>query len=301
MNLKLLELFCCIVEEGSISGAARRNYLSQPSATKSIRYLEEEYGALLFNREKGSISLTEVGKTLYPHAKAIIHEYHNSREAVRYKNEKVQSQLKVGASFTLGEYFLPSVISDYIGNTQLEDAGTVQLFIENTPNILEKLDDKEIDVAFVEGEVVNNNLIKEAIAYDEVILIVGSTHPWSTVPHVLTNELKNEKLIAREKNSGTRKIIAEHLEKKGVLKDIFSYMELNTTQAIKSAVRSGLGYGFASYYSVKQEIDNGLLIKVPIADLTISRPLWCVKKPLNFEKPAIKIFSRMVKDSFVHN
>ncbi|QQK80512.1 LysR family transcriptional regulator [Salicibibacter cibi] len=298
MNIKLLELFCCIVEEGSISGAARRSYLSQPSATKSIRYLEEEYGALLFNRDKGSVSLTEVGETLYPHAKAIIHEYYNSREAVRYANERTQSQLKVGASFTLGEYFLPSVISKYIGNARNDDNGNMELFIENTPNILEKLENKEIDVAFVEGKVANDELVKEAIAYDELVLIVGTAHPWSNVPHILTNELKNERLIAREKNSGSREIITEHLEKKGTLQNIASYMELNTTQAIKSAVMSGLGYGFASYYSVEQEIENGLLVRVPIADLTISRPLWCVKKPLNFEKPAVKVFSGMVKDSF---
>ncbi|MBB6449975.1 DNA-binding transcriptional LysR family regulator [Geomicrobium halophilum] len=291
MNIKLLELFCLIVEEGSISGAARRAYQSQPSVTKSIRYLEDEYGALLFHREKGQISLTEVGHTLYPHAKAILSEYKNSVEAVRYQNEKIQSQLKIGASFTIGEYLLPSVISKY--KKQKDDQ--LQLFINNTPRILEMLEENVIDLAFVEGEVTGEAFNQRAIANDEIVLFVSPSDPWADRTHILTSDLKNHKLISREKDSGTRKIIQEHLANHRI-SPISPYLELSTTQAVKSAVQSGLGYGFASRFAVEQEIKNHLLVHVPVADLKISRPLWSVTKPLRFEKPAIETFLRMTKD-----
>lgn len=292
MNIYMFELFCCIAEEQSISGAARRAYISQPAVTKNLQHLEEEYGALLVHRQGGSIHLTKVGEALIPHAKAILQEYKNSMEAVQYSQRKYNNLLNVGASYTLGEYVMPSAIHAY---SQSYENTSVRLTIQNTPNILDLLEDQEIDIAFVEGEIDNDRLNKEIVAKDEIVLVTAPSHPWAHRMHIVVNELYDDHMVAREASSATRKIIENRLAMKGIYPFITPYMELNTTQAMKRAIQYGIGYGFVSYYSVKQEIESGLLTRIPIIGVKVERPFWCVTKNLRFEKPAIAEFKEQAK------
>ncbi|MCM2675823.1 LysR family transcriptional regulator [Alkalicoccobacillus plakortidis] len=292
MNLRWLELFCLIVEEGSISAAGRSAYISQPSVTKYMHYLEEHYGAMLLHRGSGKVTPTEAGRVLYPHAKAIIQDYQNSLESVAFTDHKTKRDLKVGASFTLGEYMMPTVVAAF---NQIHDDSDVQVTIQNTRTILKMLEDQQIDLAFVEGEIHTDSLRKQAMIEDKVILVVNPTHPWSKRTHILPQELREERYIAREPKSSTRIIVEKHLMVKQAGLKLEPHLQLNTTQAVKSAVQSGLGYGFLSHYAVQQEIQNGLLVHVPFANLSITRPFWSVVKPLRFEKPIVETFQQLTQ------
>ncbi|MFB4159074.1 LysR family transcriptional regulator [Geomicrobium sp. JSM 1781026] len=285
MKIHTFELFCLIVEKGSISSAAREAYLTQPSVTKSVRDLEEEFGCLLFNRQQGRITLTEAGKQLYPHARAIVSEFYNSKEAVLFIQQHTQSKLRIGASYTLGEYVLPQIISSY----KQEYQGELQLQILNTPDILDLLHADELDLAFVEGEVEGDDFTKEPIATDEIVVIAAPTHPLATHRSIMIDDLSPHHLISREEASGTRRIVEQHLSERKKTR-LSPYIELSTTQAVKSAVLSGIGYAFVSRLVVEQEIGHGAFVHVPIVDLTIHRTLWAVKKHKRFEKPSVASF-----------
>ncbi|TDQ42635.1 LysR family transcriptional regulator [Aureibacillus halotolerans] len=292
MNIKWLELFCYIVEEGSISSAGRRAFISQPSVTKNIRSLEDVYGILLFQREKNSLTLTDAGELLYPHAKAMLAEYQNSVEAIGHLKDASFSRLNIGASFTLGEYVLPPVIQAY---QDVHTHDRVQLAIYNTPTILQMLDMQTIDMAFVEGEVESKSFHAEAIAYDEVILIVDPKHPWANQHHVFARDLLGHAYVSREETSHTRRMVEEHLAKKIQTKELNRCLALSTTQAVKNAVQSGLGFGFVSAATVQHELKHGLLVQVDLADVKLTRPFWCVTKPMRFEKPSAAAFLQLTK------
>lgn len=293
MNLKWLELFCYIIEEGSISAAARKAFISQPSVTKYIHELEEYYGSILFIRGNGSVIPTESGESLYLHAKPIIHQIENSLEAIQYIESKVQKQLNIGASYTLGEYIIPSVVALF---KEKQPNLELQVTINNTRSILGMVENQEVDVAFVEGNVVDNNLTKHVVIEDEVVLIVSPTHPLAGSSGVRISELQQHAYIAREKQSSTRTIVEKQLKEKVPSLVLVPHMELNTTQAIKSAVQNELGYGFASSYSVKNEIANGSLHQVPVLGCNILRPFWTVQKPLRFKKPSIHEFQKTTEN-----
>ncbi|MEK4563812.1 LysR family transcriptional regulator [Alkalihalobacillus sp. FSL R5-0424] len=294
MNLKWLELFCYIVEEGSLSAAGRRAYITQPSVTKYMNALEDHYGSLLLHRTNGSVSPTSTGHELYAHAKRILGEYYNSLEAVDYLETGIQKQLIVGASYTIGEYIMPSVLVRY---QQAYPDSVIHLEINNTRTILRQLDNQQLDVAFIEGELTDQRLMKQVISYDDVQLVVGPAHPWAERSSVCIKELMNEKYIARESKSSTRRIVERKLKERYNEYDVTPHLELNTNQAVKNAIQSGLGYGFVSYYAVRHEIDHGLLMNVPLANCKIERPFWRVKKPLRFEKPALETFEAIVSET----
>lgn len=287
MNIENLKIFCKVVEVGSISEVARMSYVTQPAVTSQIRYLEKHYGVALFDRSGGKLTITEAGKTLYPYAKEIIDYLRQSEEAVQHVLQDYESTLSIGASLTIGEYLLPGIL----GSFQEKNKNTsFSLTIANTPSILSKLENYDIDIALVEGIVKNKNLQVSKFAEDELILVVPSNHRWKHRNEIDIEELPEERIIWREENSGARKIIERILKENNILEKVRSCMELGSTQSIKSAVEAGLGIGIIPKLSVIRELELGVLKYVPITGITISRNLWVVQRPSRFPKKSTNQF-----------
>ncbi|MFI8496355.1 LysR family transcriptional regulator [Peribacillus butanolivorans] len=287
MKLENLRMFCLVVDEGSISQAARLSFLSQPAVTRQIHQLENYYSTLLFDREEGRLRVTEAGKLLYPFAKAIVNDFNHSKEVIQKSTGAYNTNLIVGASLTIGEYLLPSLLGKF---KKQQPEVKVTLTIKNTPRVLEDLSNDVIDLALVEGLVENTDFIVEKFADDELILVCPSDHPWKDRKEIQVEELGNERMIWRESISGTRLIVENMLREHGVLEKIESYMEIGSTQAIKSAVESGLGISILPRLTVARELDQGFLREVGISRIDITRNLWLVRKNKRFNKIGVSNF-----------
>lgn len=291
MNIESLQMFCLVVDEGSISQAARLSYVSQPAVTRQIHQLENFYGALLFDRTDGKLKVTAAGKMLYPFAKSIVHDFHRSKESIKQAMGEYHTNLHVGASFTIGEYLLPSLLGRY--KKQTPDI-KVTLTIKNTPGVLEDLSNDVIDMALVEGLVENKEFMVEKFADDELIVVCSPEHVWGE--QIQIEELIHERMIWRESGSGTRLIVENSLREYGILEKMESYMELGSTQAIKSAVEAGLGISILPRLTVARELKLELLREVDIEGVIISRNLWLVKKQQRFNKIGVSQFLEFIQN-----
>ncbi|MFS0599454.1 LysR family transcriptional regulator [Peribacillus frigoritolerans] len=287
MKLENLKMFCLVVDEGSISQAARLSFLSQPAVTRQIHQLENYYNTLLFDREEGRLRVTEAGKLLYPFAKAIVNDFNHSKEVIQQSTGKYNANLIVGASLTIGEYLLPSLLGRF---KKQQPEIKVTLTIKNTPRVLEDLSNDVIDLALVEGLVENTDFIVDKFAEDELILVCPSYHPWKERKEIQLEELGNERMIWRESISGTRLIVENMLREHGVLEKIESYMEIGSTQAIKSAVEAGLGISILPRLTVARELEQGFLREVDIYRINMARNLWLVRKNKRFNKIGVSKF-----------
>ncbi|MFA1710308.1 LysR family transcriptional regulator [Peribacillus frigoritolerans] len=287
MKLENLKMFCLVVDEGSISQAARLSFLSQPAVTRQIHQLENYYNTLLFDREEGRLRVTEAGKLLYPFAKAIVNDFNHSKEVIQQSTGKYNANLIVGASLTIGEYLLPSLLGRF---KKQQPEIKVTLTIKNTPRVLEDLSNDVIDLALVEGLVENTDFIVDKFAEDELILVCPSDHPWKDRKEIQLEELGNERMIWRESISGTRLIVENMLKEHGVLEKIESYMEIGSTQAIKSAVEAGLGISILPRLTVARELEQGFLREVDIFRINMARKLWLVRKNKRFNKIGVSKF-----------
>ncbi|MCK1983387.1 MULTISPECIES: LysR family transcriptional regulator [Peribacillus] len=287
MKLENLKMFCLVVDEGSISQAARLSFLSQPAVTRQIHQLENYYNTLLFDREEGRLRVTEAGKLLYPFAKAIVNDFNHSKVVIQQSTGEYNANLIVGASLTIGEYLLPSLLGRF---KKQQPEIKVTLTIKNTPRVLEDLSNDVIDLALVEGLVENTDFIVDKFAEDELILVCPSDHPWKDRKEIQLEELGNERMIWRESISGTRLIVENMLREHGVLEKIESYMEIGSTQAIKSAVEAGLGISILPRLTVARELEQGFLCKVGISRIEITRNLWLVRKNKRFNKIGVSKF-----------
>jgi LysR family transcriptional regulator, transcriptional activator of the cysJI operon len=296
LNIESLQMFCLVVDEGSISQAARLSYVSQPAVTRQIHQLENFYGALLFDRSDGKLKVTGAGKMLYPFAKSIVHDFHRSKESIKQAMGEYHTNLHVGASFTIGEYLLPSLLGRY--KKQTPDI-KVTLTIKNTPGVLEDLSNDVIDMALVEGLVENKEFIVEKFADDELIVVCSPEHVWGE--QIQIEEMIHERMIWRESGSGTRLIVENSLREQGIVEKMESYMELGSTQAIKSAVEAGLGISILPRLTVARELQLGLLREVDIEGVIISRNLWLVKKQQRFNKIGVSQFLEFIQNSGGHS
>ncbi|WP_434169432.1 LysR family transcriptional regulator [Peribacillus frigoritolerans] len=287
MKLENLKMFCLVVDEGSLSQAARLSFLSQPAVTRQIHQLENYYNTLLFDREEGRLKVTEAGKLLYPFAKAIVNDFNHSKEVIQQSTGKYNANLIVGASLTIGEYLLPSLLGRF---KKQQPEIKVTLTIKNTPRVLEDLSNDVIDLALVEGLVENTDFIVDKFAEDELILVCPSDHPWKDRKEIQLEELGNERMIWRESISGTRLIVENMLREHGVLEKIESYMEIGSTQAIKSAVEAGLGISILPRLTVARELEQGFLREVDISRIDMARNLWLVRKNKRFNKIGVSKF-----------
>jgi len=295
MNVDSLKMFCLVVDVGSISKAARLSFVSQPAVTRQIRQLEELYKAPLFERTAGKLTLSDAGEILYPYAKEIVEYSKRSFEAIQEIMIGKQAVLNVGASLTIGEYLLPDLLGTFSKNyPELK----FNLSIGNTPNILTKLENNDIDIAFVEGAVENNEFIIEKFADDELILVTSTNHRWKDKHQIQIHELPEEKMIWRESDSGTRQIVENLLYEYGVLDKIKSAMELGSYQSIKSAVEADLGVSILPKIAVARELNFGILQEIKVSNLNISRDLWMVQKNHRFKKTSLRYFIDFIRSNY---
>ncbi|GGH80165.1 molybdate transport repressor ModE-like protein [Pullulanibacillus pueri] len=298
MNIESFKIFCLVVDEGSISQAARLAFISQPAVTKQIHQLEDYYGTLLFDRTKGGkLAVTEFGRRLYPYASSIVNEFSHSKEAIKQLLNHQKTHLRVGASLTIGEYLLPRLLGDF--RKKVPEVN-VSLSIGNTPRIIEELENNVIDLALVEGGIENKELSIEQFGEDELILIYPPHYSWKSQAEISIENLIDEKMIWREPTSGTRIIIENTLKAAGVAGKIQNFMELGSTQAIKGAVEAGLGISILSRLAVARELQQGLLREVKIKGIEFKRELWMVKKPKRFYQHEMNQFIEFVSRVSTH-
>ena len=138
-------------------------------------------------------------------------------------------KIKVGASTTIGIYILPDIIRRFV---EKHKGIEISLIIENTANIERLILENKVDFAFVEGKINSEEIIKEEIWRDELVLICSDKHPWKSRKLVSGREIKNEKFIIRERGSGTREVIESYMQNNNIEYNVF--MELGNTELSKN-------------------------------------------------------------------
>jgi DNA-binding transcriptional LysR family regulator len=250
-----LKVFCTVAETKSFSKASEIIRLTQPAVSLQIQALEEIYGTKLFNRSGCIITLTKAGDMLYKYAKEINDLYTSAEKEIGSVTGQVKGVVSVGASTTIGNYILPSVIAEF--KRKYLKVG-VHIHISNTRSVIDSLNAASIDVGLVEGDAKKQKLTVEKLIPDEMVVIMSPLHPWAKKNQVSVLDIPKEPFILREEGSGTRQMIEKHLAKSGISSNnIKAAFIMGSTESIKSAVEEGLGISILSRWAVKKEIRNG--------------------------------------------
>lgn len=281
MKLAIFQIFCRVVEEGSITQAAKTAYMSQPTVTKQIHNLENYYNIKLFDRINGKIKLTKVGEIFYQHAKEILAVERHAIESMQREQQKSSETLYIGASPTIADYMLPSIIQKF---KQQYTSVNFNVMMSNTPSIIDALEHHVIDIGLVESDISKTHVEKKSFFSDKLTLVVPNTHPWKYRQEIKLEDMVGEKMLWRESESGTRLLIESILSEKNILHTMGDTIEFSSVQAIKNAVESGLGISILSELSIQKELEYNTLHQVAIQDIHMIRDFWIVQKKRYFQK-----------------
>jgi len=252
-----LKVFCTVAETKSFSKTSEIIHLTQPAVSLQIQALEEVYETKLFDRSSSTVSLTPSGEVLYKYAKEILALYATAEKVIGKLIGLVKGSITMGAGSNIGNYLLPSVITDFKNtNPKIK----IHLQVGNTKRVVELLNSGTIDLGLVEGDVVRQKMIVKKLISDELLVIVSPRHPWAKKKDIPIIDLTKESFIFREAGSGTRQIIEKFLARHGITPhDMKISVVLGSTEAIKDAVESGLGISIISRWAARKESKYGTL------------------------------------------
>lgn len=165
MNFRQLTYFVAVAEELHFGRAAERLDMAQPPLSRQIKQLEEELGAVLFNRGRSAITLTQAGERLLARGKSILAQMEDTRLEVRRLGQGAEGRLRIGfvGSATFG--ILPNIIKSFRANYPEVNLSLIPM---NNAQLHRALVSREIDVAFArpalqDAEFVTRELLEEKL------------------------------------------------------------------------------------------------------------------------------------------
>jgi DNA-binding transcriptional LysR family regulator len=273
MDFRRLEVFVQAYQLKSFSKAGRVLYLSQPTISEHVRLLEEDLGLSLFDREGKEILPTKAAERLYHYALQLLALRAESERAMAQFRDKTTGELVVGGSNIPGQYILPALLGKF---KKLFPKISLRLLVGDSRNIQESLLDGSIEIGVVGVQVDHRQISCQELVRDDLICIVP--------PESLSrDEMKNPKeitrlpFILREKGSGTRTAIEEFLKKIHLdISDLQVVAEMGSNEAIRQAVKAGVGATIISRLAVWDDLKQGVFKEVRIKRFSIARKFFII-------------------------
>jgi DNA-binding transcriptional LysR family regulator len=252
MDLRHLETFVKIADLNSFTKAAEELNITQPTVSKQIIDLEGYFGVRLIDRTKRQVILTRAGEILYKYGKDFMALRKDTIEALEAFKGLKKGMIIVGASTIPGIYILPRALNAF---REKYDGMNIKLIVSDSRDIMGKMEQGLIDVGFVGSRDASKKLEFKKLIDDTIIFIAPHGYP-SSIP---VEGLKKYPFIMRERGSGTRNSFHVALKKVGLnsLTDLHVVAELTDTEAIKEAVKCGMGISCVSRIAVSSELSQG--------------------------------------------
>ncbi len=283
ITLRDLTVFIAVCDCGSITAAAAKLRIAQPSVSQVIADIEAEYQVKLFERLSKKLYLTDEGWKLLNYARHITELFlEMERDLHGSGGSRV---LRVGASVTIGTCLLSGLTLQYLAaNPEIR----LEAVVDNTRIIEELILGNRIDFGLVEGSVHHREIVSRPFMDDELVLVCGKSHPLYGRPAIARAELAGLQFIVREEGSGTRELFASVMAANAI--PWRPAWVCNNAEGIKNSVSAGIGVSVISRLLVAGEVQSGALGIVRIDGLDFKRQFNLIYHKNKFLAEPIKRF-----------
>ncbi|MFJ7509439.1 LysR family transcriptional regulator [Peribacillus simplex] len=286
MYYDALKTFVTLVEVKNFTKTAEILLMSQPSVSLHIKKLEEEFQTKLFLRSPKFLKVTLTGEILYDRAKQMITIYEQTRQDIQEHDRSIKGELKIGASFTIGEYILPSLLIDLQEDyPELE----LQVVIGNTEEIVQAVRLYKVDIGLIEGQTNEKELSVHPFMQDELFIVSSNNHELANKDEVEITDLHEQAWVTREVGSGTREYLNHVIRSNGL--KIKSILTISSNQGIKETlIKNGVGLALLSQSVIERDVQNKILSIIQVKNESFNRTLSYVYSPIMKDKKNVKTF-----------
>ncbi|KAA9028396.1 LysR family transcriptional regulator [Niallia endozanthoxylica] len=285
MHYEELKTFVTLAEVKNFTKTAEILLMSQPSVSLHIKNLEKEFQTKLFLRSPKILKITPTGEILYDRAKQMITIYEQTKQDILEHQNSIKGELKIGASFTIGEYILPALLYDMQKKyPELE----LQVTIGNTEEIVQSVRLFQVDIGLIEGHTNEKELTVHPFLQDELFIVASNHHELTRKKNVTMAELQNQEWVVREVGSGTREYFNHVIRSNGL--KVKSLLSISSNQGIKEMLIHGMGISLLSRSVIQRDLEHRSLSIIPLQNHSFSRTLSYVSSPIMEDKTNVKAF-----------
>lgn len=259
MTIRHMRIFLEVYRMENITQAAKNLHMTQPAVTRAVQEIERHYGVLLFDRMNRRLFVTEAGRQFYAQALHIVESFDRMEKGLL--NGDAFGVLRIGASISLGNFFLPGLVSAFRKNWP---DMKVKVTISNAGNLQSGLLNNELDLALIEGGISEAELETRAFSEDRMVLILPVGHELAAREKVFVEDLKGYDFLAREKGSVGRTLLDHVFAVRGITLE--PLWESASTQAIIKGVQEGIGVSILPEMLVEREISEGRICSREVED-----------------------------------
>lgn len=272
MDIHHLKIFVSVYKHKSFSKASEELHLTQPTVSDHIKTLEEELSLRLFDRLGRTIVPTKEAEALYAHAVEILEKADQIREVVGQFKKDVSGELVIGASSIPGTYLMPSIIAAF---KKIHPETSFQLIVSDSSDIVGRVLRHELLIGIVGAKLTNHQIHYVPFMQDELIAVASpSVMKDSTIT---LQDLTRIPMILREEGSGTRREVEKILETRGITPGEIKIAGIfGSTDAVKQAVKVGLGISIVSKFSVTDELRCKVLKEIRLKDVQMKRNFYII-------------------------
>lgn len=281
--------FVTLAEVKSFTKTAEKLLMSQPNVSLHIKNLEEEFQTKLFHRSPRFLKITESGELLLERAKQMIKIYEQAKEEILDLQNAVRGRMKIGASFTIGEYVLPRLLSNL--RRRYEDLEP-DVIIGNTEEIVRAVRLLEVDIGLIEGRTTDEELHAVPFMEDELFFVASCAHPLAKKKPVRMEDLQNQTWITREPGSGTRDYLQHVINSHGL--KVKSMITISSNQGIKEAVIQGMGLSLLSGAVIEREVKHKYLSVIQPENRSFTRTFSYIYSQLKEKQKSVRAFIHML-------
>ncbi len=272
MDIHQLKVFASVFKNRSFSKASEELHLTQPTISNHIKALEDEFNSKLFDRLGRTIMPTKEAEVLYSHSLEIIEKADTLKEAIMEVSKDLTGKVLIGASTIPGVYLMPRIMSEF---QKKYPSISFQILISDSRGIVENVSRHELLLGIVGAKLGNEQINYIPFVEDELIVVSSpnlADNGMSTLKDIISLPV-----VMREEGSGTRRETEKLLENRGVSLDKLHIAGIfGSTDAIKQAVKAGLGVSILSKFSVTDELKHNILREIKLSDIQMKRRFYIV-------------------------
>lgn len=273
MHIETLKVFCDLVDLQSFSLAAERNFITQSAVSQQIRALEERFKRRLLERVRGrrEIKLTAAGEVFYRECKNILSAYDQLNESLRGLVGKIGGTVKVATVYSVGLHEMPAKVGEFMSKYP---SAKIDLEYSRTTKVVRDVMNGTVELGVLAFPEARRGLTVVQMPAHRLVLICPPDHKFAKRSQVRTKELKGMDFVLFERDTPTRKATDRILKDHGV--DVKKVAEFDNIETIKRAVQVGFGLAILPQPAVMDELRNGQLAVVKLAEKEWTRPVGVI-------------------------
>lgn len=289
MNLSDVAVLVEAVQAGSLAAAARRLDIAPMVASRRLAALENELGIRLMHRTTRALSLTPEGEAFLPYAQAMLEDEVNGRASVRPSQAGASGLLRLTTSVPFGRKVVTPMIPDF-----LRANPDVRVDLMLTDSVVDIVS-QGLDLAIRIAPLKDSTLVARKLADSRRALYASPAYVAERgMPNAVSDLVNHECLVI----SGTTHWNF-HKDGRIVRQRVVGRFSANSIEATHQACLGGLGISYLSEWNVREDVANGRLVVLPLADAAPEvLGIWTVYPTARFVPPKVRIFVEALKEQF---